>query len=174
VYAVRLSTSRGDIVIEVHRDFSPNDADRFYNLVQKGFYDDTRFYRVIQKFGVQFGVAADPEVNAAWSTAYVADDPVTEKNERGTVTLARKGFPNTAATQVWINTADNTRLDTMSYSPLGRVVSGMDVVDALYPGYGEVSPAGRGPSQERALREGNAYLDAQFPKLDRILSARIE
>jgi peptidyl-prolyl cis-trans isomerase A (cyclophilin A) len=173
-YRVRLSTSRGDIVVDVQRQWSPNDADRFYHLVKSGFYDDARFYRVVPHFGVQFGIAADSKVNALWSSAFLDDDPVVQSNVRGTVSMARMQRPNSATTQVFINTVDNSRLDAQRYSPFGMIVSGMDVIDRLYAGYGECSPVGGGPEQMRTMLEGNGYLDAQFPLLDKIRAARVE
>jgi peptidyl-prolyl cis-trans isomerase A (cyclophilin A) len=173
-YRVRFTTSRGVFLVEVNRDWSPNDARRFYELVQSGFYDDTRFYRAVSGFGIQFGIAGDPTVNATWASKFLVDDPVLQSNVRGTVVLARTQRPNSATSQVFINLVDNAYLDAHQYSPFGRIVSGIDVVDALYTGYGECAPMGRGPDQGRVIREGNGYLDAKFPLLDKIQSARVE
>jgi len=172
VYKVKFDTSKGPFVLEVHRDWAPHGADRFYNLVKNGFYNDGRFFRVISGFMVQFGIAGDPKVAAAWRDASIPDDPVKASNTRGMITFATRG-PNTRTTQVFINFGDNARLDGMGFSPFGQVVSGMNVVDALYSGYGEGAPRGGGPEQGRIQSEGNAYLTQAFPKLDYIKSATI-
>jgi len=172
-YKVRFETTAGDFVVEVHRAWAPRGADRFYNLVKLGFYDDTAFFRNIDGFMVQFGLNGAPQVNAAWRKARIPDDPVTQANKRGTITFATSG-KDSRTTQVFINFSDgNTRLDGMGFSPFGKVVEGMKVVDALYDGYGEGAPRGRGPDQERIQKEGNAYLEASFPKLDRIQKAAL-
>jgi peptidyl-prolyl cis-trans isomerase A (cyclophilin A) len=173
VFKTKFATTKGDFVIEVHRDWSPNAADRFYNLVKLGFYDDTRFFRAVDGFMVQFGITGDPAVNAKWQEQGIPDDPVKESNKRGFVTFAQRNTPNTRSTQVFINYGDNSRLDGMRFAPFGRVVAGMDVVDSLYKGYGEGAPMGAGPDQGRIQGEGNAYLDARFPKLDAIKQAEI-
>src|SRR5215468_149858 len=172
-YKVNLDTSKGLVVIDVHRDWAPNGADRFYNLVKNGFYDNVRFFRVISGFMVQFGINGDPGVMARWRTAQIGDDPVTQSNKRGTITFATAG-PNTRTSQVFINFADNANLDSMGFSPFGRVVSGMNVVDALNAEYGEGAPRGRGPDQSRLQSEGNAYLAKEFPRMDYVKKATIE
>jgi peptidyl-prolyl cis-trans isomerase A (cyclophilin A) len=172
-YKARLDTSKGLIVIEVHRDWAPLGADRFYNLVKNGFYDDIRFFRVLDNFMAQFGINGDPAVMAAWRGANIKDDAVKQSNKRGFITFATGG-PNTRTTQVFINFKDNVGLDGQGFSPFGEVVSGMDVVDKLYSGYGEGAPQGRGPDQSRTQMEGNAYLTKEFPKLDFIKKATIE
>jgi cyclophilin family peptidyl-prolyl cis-trans isomerase len=172
VYKVNVETSKGPFVIEVHRDWAPVGADRFYNLVKNGFYDNDRFFRVIAGFMVQFGVNGDPKVSAVWREANIKDDPVRQSNSRGMITFATAG-PNTRTTQVFINFADNGALDRMGFAPFGRVVSGMNVVDALYSGYGEGAPRGSGPDQQRVQSQGNAYLTHDFAKLDYITKASI-
>jgi peptidyl-prolyl cis-trans isomerase A (cyclophilin A) len=172
VYKVNFDTSKGVFVVEVHRDWAPIGADRFYNLIKNGFYDNARFFRVISGFMVQFGINGDPKVSAIWREANIKDDPVKVSNERGTITFATAG-PNTRTTQVFINFADNRALDRMGFAPFGRVVSGMNVVDALYSGYGEGAPQGLGPAQERVQTQGNAYLMRDFSKLDYIKKATI-
>ena len=172
VYKVNVDTSRGRFVLEVHRDWAPLGADRFYNLVKNGFYDNDRFFRVISGFMVQFGVNGDPKVSAVWREARIKDDPVRQSNQRGYITFATAG-PNTRTTQVFINFADNKALDRMGFAPFGRVVSGMDAVDALYSGYGEGAPSGNGPDQQRIQSQGNAYLTKDFAKLDYIKKATI-
>ncbi len=171
-YKVKFDTSKGPFVVEVHRDWAPLGADRFYNLVKNGFYDNARFFRVISGFMVQFGINGDPAISARWRGARIGDDPVKQSNSRGFITFATAG-PNTRTTQVFINYANNSGLDGQGFAPFGRVVSGMNVVDALYCGYGEGAPSGAGPEQGRVQSEGNAYLTSQFPKLDFIKSATI-
>jgi peptidyl-prolyl cis-trans isomerase A (cyclophilin A) len=173
VYKVKMSTTKGDFVIEVHRDWAPLGADRFYNLVKQGFFTDVAFFRVVKGFMVQFGIHGDPAVSRAWRDARITDDPTgKQSNTRGMVTFAMAG-PNTRTTQIFINYADNSRLDSMGFPPFGKVVEGMAVVDALEGMYGEGAPQGRGPSQGRMQNEGNKYLKAEFPKLDYIKSATI-
>lgn len=172
VFKVRFETTEGPFVVEVTRAWAPNGADRIYNLVSNGYYDGVRFFRVVSGFMTQFGINGDPAVNTAWKQATIDDDPVSQSNVRGTVTFAMRG-PNTRTTQLFINTVDNIRLDTMGFAPVGKVVEGMDVVDKLYAGYGEGRPRGRGPDQMRLQAEGNAYLDELFPDLDSVVTARI-
>jgi peptidyl-prolyl cis-trans isomerase A (cyclophilin A) len=170
-FTVRFATSRGPFDVKVHRDWAPLGADRLYHLVDAAFYDGVRFYRVIPGFMAQFGSHGDPAVAQAWHDLSIADDPVRHRNERGVVTFATAG-PNTRTTQLFINVADNNRLDKIGFAPIGEVVNGMAVVDSLYSGYGEGAPRGEGPDQGRLGRERNAYLTAQFPKLDYIVYAR--
>jgi peptidyl-prolyl cis-trans isomerase A (cyclophilin A) len=172
VYKVKVDTSKGSFVLEVHRDWAPLGADRFYNLVKNGFYDNARFFRVISGFMVQFGINGDPKLSAVWREARIKDDPVQQSNQRGFITFATAG-PNTRTTQVFINFANNQALDRMGFAPFGRVVSGMDAVDALYSGYGEGAPSGQGPDQQRVQSQGNAYLTKDFAKLDYIKKASI-
>jgi peptidyl-prolyl cis-trans isomerase A (cyclophilin A) len=172
-YKVRLDTSKGVVVIDVRRDWAPNGADRFYNLVKNGFYDDIRFFRVINGFMVQFGINGDPKVSAPWRTATIKDDPVKQSNKRGYITFATSG-PDSRTSQVFINFGDNAGLDRQGFAPFGQVTSGMDVVDSLYSGYGEGAPQGRGPDQGRIQREGNNYLAKDFPRLDYVKKATIE
>jgi peptidyl-prolyl cis-trans isomerase A (cyclophilin A) len=141
--------------------------------VKNGYYDDVVFFRVVAGFMAQFGIHGAPEVNAAWRNATIQDDPVTQSNKRGMVTFAMRG-PNTRTTQIFVNFADkNDRLDSMGFSPFGKIVEGMEVVDALYNVYGEGAPRGRGPDQGRIQSEGNAYLKADFKELDYVKTARI-
>jgi peptidyl-prolyl cis-trans isomerase A (cyclophilin A) len=172
MYQVRFETSKGPFVVEVNRAWAPQGADRFYNLVQNHYYDDVRFFRVVSGFMAQFGLHGDPAINTAWDDASIQDDPVVGSNTRGTMTFAMAG-PNSRTTQVYINLVDNVRLDRMGFAPFGRVIEGMEVVDALHSGYGEGAPRGRGPRQDRIGTEGNAYLAAEFPELDYVVSARI-
>jgi len=172
-YKARFDTSKGAFVIEVRREWAPNGADRFFNLVKNGFYDENRFFRVISGFMVQFGINGDPKVSAPWQTARISDDPVKQSNKRGFITFATAG-PNSRTTQVFINFADNAALDGQGFSSFGQVTTGMNVVDALYSGYGEGAPRGRGPDQGRIQKEGNAYLTSAFPNLDYVRKATIE
>ena len=173
VFKAKFDTSKGAFVVEVRRDWSPNGADRFYNLVKNGFYDNVRFFRVISGFMVQFGIHGDPKVSAKWRDARIKDDPVKQSNRRGYVTYAMAG-PNTRTSQVFINFDDNTALDSQGFPPFGWIVSGMNVVDSLNAEYGEGAPRGRGPDQSRVQTEGNAYLAQSFGKLDFVKKATIE
>jgi peptidyl-prolyl cis-trans isomerase A (cyclophilin A) len=173
VFFADFTTSKGNFVVEVHRAWAPNAADRFYNLVKLGFYDDDRFFRAIPDFMAQFGIPGDPQVTTRWRHAAFADDPVVQSNLRGFVSFARTGEPNSSATQVFISFENHPGLDASGFAPFGKVARGMEVVDDLYKGYGEGAPNGAGPDQHRIETEGNAYLDREFPKLDRILYTRI-
>jgi peptidyl-prolyl cis-trans isomerase A (cyclophilin A) len=171
-YKVKFDTSKGSFVVEVHRDWAPNGADRFYNLVKNGFYNDARFFRVISGFMVQFGINGDPQISKVWRDANIKDDPVKASNKRGMITFATAG-PDTRTTQVFINFGDNAGLDDQGFAPFGQVISGMDAVDALYAEYGEGAPQGHGPNQGVVQSMGNAYLAKAFPKLDYIKTATI-
>lgn len=174
VFKARFATTKGDIVIEVHRDWSPNGADRFLNLVKAGYFDDVAFFRNVQGFMVQFGINGQPEVSTKWRAAKIKDDPAAgQSNTRGYISFATAG-PNTRTTQLFINFGNNSRLDGMGFTPFGKVTEGMEVVDKLYNGYGEGAPRGRGPDQGRIQSEGNAYLKKDFPLLDWVKAARIE
>ncbi len=163
---VRFTTSAGIFVVEVHRDWAPQGADRFYNLVRRGFFTNASFFRVVPGFVVQFGLNADPAINKAWHEATIKDDPVKQSNKRGTLVFATAG-PNTRTTQLFINFADNGRLDGMGFAPFGEVVEGMDVVDKIYAGYGEQ------PRQDLITDQGDAYISKNFPKIDKIKFARV-
>jgi len=173
VFKAKFATSKGDFVIEVHRDWAPNGADRFYNLVKNGYFDDCRFFRAIAGFMVQFGINGDPALNAVWRESNIQDDPVKESNKRGYVTFAQTRNPNSRSVQMFINFRDNTNLDSMRFAPFGKVVSGMDVVDKINTEYGEGAPGGMGPEQGRVQDEGNAYLKKDFPRLDYIKDAKV-
>lgn len=172
-YKAKFDTSRGVFVIEVRRDWAPNGADRFYNLVKNGFFDDARFFRVLSGFMVQFGINGNPAIQRNWRTAAIKDDPVKQSNTPGMVTFATAG-PNTRTTQVFVNYGNNARLDGQGFAPFGKVVSGMDVVEKLYAQYGEGAPGGAGPDQSKIQGEGNAYLNRYFPSLDFIKKATVE
>ncbi len=174
-YRVLFSTSKGDFTLQVNRVWAPKGADRFYNLVKNGFYDEVRFFRVIRNprlFMAQFGISGDPAISTKWKDANLQDDPVKEHNTRGRISFATAG-PNTRTTQVFINYGDNSRLDANGFSPFGEVTSGMEVVDQLYADYGEGAPDGKGPSQDQIEAEGNPYLIKGFPMLDYVKTARI-
>jgi peptidyl-prolyl cis-trans isomerase A (cyclophilin A) len=166
-YQVKFTTTKGDFVLTVTRAWAPLGADRFYNLVRHHFYDNTSFFRVLKGFVVQWGISAYPPVSAAWSHAPIKDDPVVQSNLKGSITYAMGG-PNTRTTQVFVNLADNKRLDSMGFSAFGQVTEGMDVVEALYAAYGEGAPDGRGPEQDKIEKLGKSYLDKDFDKLDSI------
>jgi peptidyl-prolyl cis-trans isomerase A (cyclophilin A) len=172
VYQAKFTTTQGDFIVEVHRDWAPLGADRFYNLVHYGYFDGNSFFRMLPGFVVQFGISPKPSINAVWKDAVIQDDPVTQSNTLGTVTFATAG-PNTRTTQIFINLADNTKLDRMGFAPFGKVVQGMDVVQKLYGGYGDGPPMGHGPDQHLIESEGEAYVTANFPKLDSIKTAAI-
>lgn len=171
-YQVKFTTTKGDFVVKVTRAWAPLGADRFYNLVQHHFFDGASFFRVLPGFVVQFGLSAYPQVSQAWQSATIKDDPVKQSNRRGHLTFATGGA-NTRTTQVFINLGDNSRLDTMGFSPFGEVVQGLNIVELLYSGYGEGAPQGRGPRQDLIGARGKAYLDNDFPKLDSIKTATL-
>jgi peptidyl-prolyl cis-trans isomerase A (cyclophilin A) len=173
-YNVKFDTSAGEFVVKVTREWAPNGADRFFNLVKNGYYDDVRFFRAISGFMVQFGINGDPAVNNVWRNARIAPDPVKQSNKKGFITYAMGGTPDTRTTQVFINYGNNANLDKMGFAPFGEVVKGIEVVDKLFTGYGEGAPRGSGPEQGRVQMEGNAYLQKDFPKLDYVKKATIE
>ncbi len=173
VFLADFTTTQGDFVVEAHRSWAPHGVDRFYNLVKLGFYDDTRFFRAIPDFMVQFGIPGNPAVASKWRDATIADDPVTQSNLRGFMSFAQTGQPNSRTTQIFVCFANHPQLDASGFAPFAKVVRGMEIVDSLYEGYGEGAPSGQGPDQGRVQSEGNAYLDRDFPRLDRILKTRI-
>jgi peptidyl-prolyl cis-trans isomerase A (cyclophilin A) len=167
-FRAAFDTSAGPFVVLVHRSWAPKGADRFYNLVKYGFFDNCRFFRVVSNFMVQFGINGDPTIQAPWNRANLQDDPVTQSNKRGMVTFAQMTVPNTRTTQVFINFKDNSFLDRQRFAPFGEVISGMEAVDKINAQYGEQ------PSQELIQRQGNAYLTKQFPRLDYVKRATIQ
>lgn len=166
-FQAKFETTCGDFVIEVEREWSPNGADRFYNLVNSGLYDDCKFFRVVPGFMVQFGINGDPKVAAKWKDATIKDDPVVKSNKRGFVTFAKSGLPNSRTTQIFISFKDNSFLDPQGFSPFGKVIEGMDVVDKINSEYGEK------PDQQQIQRQGNEYLKGKFPNLDGVKKATI-
>jgi peptidyl-prolyl cis-trans isomerase A (cyclophilin A) len=171
-YKVKFETSKGDFLVEVTREWAPRGADRFYDLVKTGFYNGARFFRVRLDFVVQFGINGDPAISRLWSSMRLPDDPVKQSNVKGTVTFATAG-PETRTTQVFVNLGDNRRLDKQGFAPFGKVVSGMEVVEHFYAGYGECAPRGTGPNQDLIETQGNAYLENKFPRLDFIRKASL-
>jgi peptidyl-prolyl cis-trans isomerase A (cyclophilin A) len=169
-FKAKFETTKGTFVVEVHRDWSPNGADRFYNLVKNGFFDGVKFFRVVPGFVVQWGIHGDPSIASKWLKATIPDDPVKQSNKRGFITYAKSGAPNSRSVQLFINLADNARLDGMGFAPFGQITEGMDVVDKLYGDYGE----GLTKLQGRIAEEGNAFLDKNYPNLDTIKKATIE
>ena len=171
IFRVKFETSKGDFVVEARRGWSPRGVDRFYNLARAGFFDDSRFFRVRAGFIAQFGIAGDPAVAAIWQSQTIRDDTARQSNTRGFVTYAMTGT-DARTTQLFVNLGDNSRLDREGFTPIGKVIEGMEVVDQLYAGYGEDAGGGmRGGRQGKIFAGGNAYLDREFPKLDKLLRA---
>jgi peptidyl-prolyl cis-trans isomerase A (cyclophilin A) len=172
LYRVKFTTSKGDFVVEVHRDWAPLGADRFYNLVRVGYFNGDAFYRVVPTW-VQFGASPYPEVSRAWSSSTIKDDPKKEGNKAGTIVFATAGTDK-RTTQVFINFQDNGMLDNMGFTPFGTVTEGLDLAKGLYAGYGEMQElGGPGPSQRLTMEQGKAYLDKSFPQLDHVVSAKV-
>jgi peptidyl-prolyl cis-trans isomerase A (cyclophilin A) len=174
-YRVKFDTSKGLFEVEIYRDWAPRGADRFYELVKDGYFDDGRFFRVLKHFVVQFGLNKDPKVSQLWSEMKILDDPAKERNIRGTLTFAMRG-PNTRTTQVFINLGDNHNLDSSGFAPFGKVVGdGMETVEKIYSGYGEaISRGGNGPEPMNIMAMGNEYLIRNFPQLDYVKTAKVE
>jgi peptidyl-prolyl cis-trans isomerase A (cyclophilin A) len=168
IFRAVFTTSKGPITVEVHRDWAPNGVDRFYELVKGGFFDQNRFFRVVPNFVVQWGINGDPAVQVKWRDKTIPDDPVMQSNKTGTMTFAKTGEPNSRSTQLFINLANNPSLDGQGFAPFGQVISGLNVVESLYSGYGQT------PDQNQIQVQGNAYLQSQFPMLDYIQTAKIE
>jgi cyclophilin family peptidyl-prolyl cis-trans isomerase len=172
-FRVVVETTTGTFVLAIDRALAPRGADRFHQLVTAGYFDDSRFFRVVPGFIAQFGIPGDPAIAQVWRDRAIADDSVRTSNVRGTIAFAMTG-PNTRTTQLFVSLVDNSRLDAQGFSPLGSVVEGMDVVDRLYGGYGENAGGGmRAGKQALMMAEGNAHLDRDYPKLDRIRRAYI-
>jgi len=172
LFRVKMETTAGEFIIEVHREWAPLGADRFYNLVKIGYYSNVAFFRVLKGFMAQAGFHGDPDVSKVWLNARIKDDPVKQKNYPGTVTFATGG-PNTRTAQFFVNYGDNSYLDDSGFAPFGKVVEGFESVKELYSGYGEGEPNGKGPSQAKAYSRGNAYFKAEFPELDYITKATV-
>lgn len=173
-YKVRLETTKGDVVILVHRDWSPLGADHFYELTKAGFYNNNAIFRALPGFVMQWGINGDPSVTKQWSQETIRDDPPKVSNKLGTIVFAKTGQPDSRTTQVFINLGDNSAsLDPQGFTPFGEAIQGMENVMKFYTGYGEGQPNGAGPSQATIEESGNAYLKQNFPKLDYIQTARI-
>lgn len=168
-FVVRLSTSKGDVDAIIRRSWAPLGAAQFYEAVSTGYYDGARFFRSIRGFVTQFGLAADPALSAQWRGKRIADDSVLQSNRRGSLVFA-SGGPNTRTTQMFVNLRDNARLDALGFPPIGEIIRGIDAIDSLYTGYGDGANA---PQQDRIGAEGEAYLAANFPLLDRIIVAKV-
>ncbi len=172
VFGVRMETTKGEMAIEVHRAWSPHGADRFYNLVRAGYYDDTRFFRVMPRWA-QFGINGDPKISNTWRARTIPDDPRVESNTRGTVAFAF-AVPNGRTTEVFINLKDNSSTHDAEFVPFGKIVKGMEVADALNGEYGESAGGGiRGGKQGPLFESGNSYLQQNFPRLDGTVRARV-
>lgn len=172
-FKVKVETTAGSFTIQVHRDWAPHGADRFYNLVKIGYYNDIAFYRVVAGFMAQTGMNGNPKVSAVWLNSYIPADEVRQSNTTGRVSFAMGGKPDSRSAQFFINYVDNSYLDPMGFAPFGEVVEGFETVQALHGGYGEGAPRGNGPDQNKLYRGGNAYLKGAFPNLDYIVSATI-
>lgn len=170
VFRVKFETSRGDFVVEAHHDWASHGVDRFHELIRNRYFVQSRFFRVVPGFIAQFGVHRDFNVHGTWRQFFIVDDPPKEKNLRGTLAFAQSGV-NTRATEIFINLVDNPMLDGQHFVPFAKVVEGMDVVDQLYSGYGEMRPAGKEIDPGRVEEEANEYLVPRFPKLDYIKRA---
>jgi peptidyl-prolyl cis-trans isomerase A (cyclophilin A) len=168
-YTVAFVTTKGTFDVAVTRAWAPHGADRFYQLVRARYYDGNRLFRVIPGFVVQFGIAPKPAVAKRWANVTIPDDPVRRSNAPGTITFAATSAPNSRTTQVFVNLGNNAQLDTMRFAPFGKVTRGMTVLGKLYSGYGE-QPTG---AQQQMTEQGDAFVKRTFPKLDRILRARI-
>ena len=172
VFKVRLETTKGVIVVEAHRDWAPRGVDHFYKLVTGKFFDGVKFHRVVRKFVAQFGINPDMRTDQLWRSLELADDPVKQKNVRGTLTFATRG-PNTRTTQLFFNLSDNTSLDKEGFAPVGKVIEGLDVMDQLTYAYGDMPPRGGGPDPKQIQTLGYNYLDREFPRLDTITKAKV-
>jgi len=170
IFKAKFDTTKGAFVVEVHRDWSPNGADRFYGLVKNGYYDGVKFFRVVPGFVVHWEIHGDPEIASKWLRSNIQDDPVKESNKRGYITYAKSGAPNSRSVQLFINLGNNDGLDKQGFSPFGKIVEGMDVVDKLNGEYAE----GLTQLQGRIASEGNAFLEKHYPNLDGIKKATLE
>ena len=172
VFQATFDTSKGPVVVEFHRDWAPVGVDHFYSLAKTGYYDGARFFRVTRAYA-QFGINGNPQTTALWSTAYLPDDPVKQSNRKGTLTFAHLGA-NNRTTQLFFNRKDNKDLDKSGFAPIGKVVTGMEVVDSLYDSYGDMPPRGQGPDPSKIEVQGNSYLESRFPRLDFIKKVTIQ
>lgn len=171
-FTARFETSKGNFDVLVERKLSPKAADRLYQLIRHNYFENILFYRVVPGFVVQFG-SSDSLVLKNWERMKIPDEKVVQGNTKGTLSFARAGV-ETRGTQLFINLADNHRLDTISYSGVtgfpsfGKVAAGRNVLDSLYSDYGEKPMGDYGMMQTNK----DEFLK-KFPKLDSIYSARI-
>jgi peptidyl-prolyl cis-trans isomerase A (cyclophilin A) len=172
LYRARFTTTRGPFTVEVHKDWAPLAAERFWKLVDLGFFDNSKFFRVKRNFIVQFGVSPDVKLNELFNSLPLRDDPVKQHNIEGTLAFAASG-PGTRRTQVFVNLKDNRALDRQGFAPFAKIVDGRNVLEMLYSGYGEMAPLGTGPDPRKLATEGNAYAESKFPRLDGIVRATI-
>jgi peptidyl-prolyl cis-trans isomerase A (cyclophilin A) len=172
MFRVKFDTTKGPIVVEVRREWAPYGADHFYNLVNEKFYDGVKFHRVVRRFVAQFGINPELKRDELWRQLELPDDPVKEKNRRGTLTFATRG-PNTRTTQLFFNLSDNLSLDSQGFAPFGKVVEGVEVLDELAFVYGDMPPRGQGPDPKKIQTIGYSYLTREFPRLDTINTARV-
>jgi len=172
VFQLNLDTSKGAIVVEIHKDWAPNGVDHLFDLVKSGYFDGNRFFRVTQRYA-QFGINGDPKLSGLWSNAFLPDDPVKQSNVKGTLTYAHLGA-NNRTTQLFFNLKDNKDLDKEGFAPVGKVVSGMEAVESLYSSYGDMPPRGQGPDPTKIQQQGNSYLESRFPRLDYVKKATIQ
>lgn len=173
VYKVSFATSKGHFIVEVHKDWAPLGAERFWKLVGLKFFDKSRIFRVKRNFVAQFGVSPDPHINGLFNSLAIKDEPVKQSNKRGMMSFATNG-PGTRRTQVFINLTDNTSLDKQGFTPFARVIEGMDTtLELFYSGYGEMPPRGTGPDPSKLAVEGDSYAESKFPLLDKILKASV-
>lgn len=172
VYRVKLETNRGDIIVEVKKEWAPRAAERFYELVNVGYYNEARFYRVIRNYVAQFGIHRDPKQGELWRELRFPDEAVKLGNKKGTLSFAQSG-PNTRNVQVFINLKDNAPLDKQGFPAFGRIVEGMDAAEKLNFVYGELQPKGGGPDGIKAEMQGNRYFELQYPRLDYIRKAAV-
>ena len=172
VFRTKFVTSAGDFVVEATRSWSPRGVDRFHELLRMGYFNEGRFFRVVPGFIAQFGVHKDFETHRIWRQLFFADDPRKQSNVRGTLAFAQSE-EHTRATEIFINLADNLALDEQNFIPFARVVEGMDVVDRLYAGYGEMRPTGKYIDPGAVEESANAYLAPRFPKMDYIRRTEI-
>ncbi len=173
VYRVKLATTKGDIVVEVYREWAPNGASHFYDLAGMGYYDNVRFHRVLKKFIAQFGINGNPKLDQIYAALKIPDDPPKQKNRRGTLAFAKIG-PGSRTTEVFINLSDNPALDQTGFVPFGKIVEGLEVADQISYLYGEIQPKGGGPDPAKIHQQGNSYLEQQYPRLDWIKTATVE
>ena len=172
VFQATFDTSKGPVVVEIHRDWAPVGVDHFYSLAKTGYFDANRFFRVTRAYA-QFGINGNPQTTSLWSTAYLPDDPVKQSNVKGTLTYAHLGA-NNRTTQLFFNRKDNKDLDKSGFAPIGKVTSGIEVLESLYDSYGDMPPRGQGPDPSKIELQGNSYLESHFPRLDSIKKLTIQ